>query len=186
MYQGGKLDPEGLFATIPSIVTVITGYLCCSWLVKQPFSTKTTLKLLLAGSATMAAGWFWGILYPLNKPLWTGSFVMFSAGCSVLLLALCFESAEVRKWQWPGRPLKIMGRNSIFLFVATGIFSRIIYKTHIGNIQDNPLVSLWIYEHIFLPWANPVNASFAFSLSCLLIWWIILYFMYRLRFFITI
>ena len=120
----------------------------------------------------------WGFSFPINKQLWTSSYVVFTAGWALLLLAVCYETIEVRGWKW-GRPFEIMGLNAIFLFVASGIVARILLKTHIGSGKSAPSTYTWIYENWFLPWAGPLNGSLAFALTTVLFWWLILYGMYR-------
>jgi len=178
LYKGGPFDPEGLLSTLPAVVTVLTGYFTGEWLRVQPIKTRTSLNLAIWGFRCVVIGRLWGFLFPLNKQLWTSSYVVFTAGWALLLLAACYETIEVRGWKW-GRPFEIMGVNAIFLFVASGIVARILLKTHIGTGANTPTTYTWIYENWFLPWAGPLNGSLAFSVTTVLFWWLILYGMYR-------
>jgi len=178
LYKGGPFDPEGLLSTLPAVVTVLIGYFTGEWLRVQQIKTRTSLNLAIWGFRCVVIGRLWGFLFPLNKQLWTSSYVVFTAGWALLLLAACYETIEVRDWKW-GRPFEIMGVNAIFLFVASGIVARILLKTHIGTGANAPTTYTWIYENWFLPWAGPLNGSLAFAVTAVLFWWLILYGMYR-------
>ncbi|MEG3839985.1 DUF5009 domain-containing protein [Microcoleus sp. herbarium14] len=178
LYKGGPFDPEGLFSTLPAIVTVLIGYFTGEWLRVQPIKTHTSINLAIGGLSCIVIGQLWGFSFPINKQLWTSSYVVFTAGWALLLLAACYETIEVRGWKW-GRPFEIMGLNAIFVFVASGIVARLLLKTHIGTGKSAPTTYTWIYENWFLPWAGPLNGSLAFAVTAVLCWWLILYGMYR-------
>ncbi|MEZ2238589.1 acyltransferase family protein [Microcoleus sp.] len=178
LYKGGPFDPEGLLSTLPAVVTVLIGYFTGEWLRVQQIKTRTSINLAICGLSCVIIGHLWGFSFPINKQLWTSSYVVFTAGWALLLLAVCYETIEVRGWKW-GRPFEIMGLNAIFLFVASGIVARILLKTHIGSGDSPPTTYTWIYENWFLPWAGPLNGSLAFAITAVLFWWLILYGMYR-------
>ena len=178
LYKGGPFDPEGLLSTLPAVVTVLTGYFTGEWLRVQQIKTRTSINLAICGLSCVVIGHLWGFLFPINKQLWTSSYVVFTAGWALLLLAACYETIEVRDWKW-GRPFEIMGVNAIFLFVASGIVARILLKTHIGTGANAATTYTWIYENWFVPWAGPLNGSLAFAVTAVLFWWLILYGMYR-------
>ncbi|MEP6516435.1 acyltransferase family protein [Microcoleus vaginatus] len=178
LYKGGPFDPEGLLSTLPAVVTVLIGYFTGEWLRVQQIKTRTSINLAICGLCCVVIGHLWGFLFPINKQLWTSSYVVFTAGWALLLLAFCYETTEVRNWKW-GRPFEIMGVNAIFLFVASGIVARILLKTHIGTGENAPTTYSWIYENWFVPWAGPLNGSLAFAVTAVLFWWLILYGMYR-------
>lgn len=178
LYKGGPFDPEGLLSTLPAVVTVLIGYFTGEWLRVQQIKTRTSINLAICGLSCVVIGHLWGFSFPINKQLWTSSYVVFTAGWALLLLAACYETIEVRDWKW-GWPFEIMGLNAIFLFVASGIVARILLKTHIGSGESAPSTYTWIYENWFLPWAGPLNGSLAFAVTAVLFWWLILYGMYR-------
>jgi predicted acyltransferase len=178
LYKGGPFDPEGLFSTLPAVVTVLIGYFTGEWLRVQQIKTRTSINLVIFGLSCVVIGSLWGFSFPINKQLWTSSYVVFTAGWALLLLGVCYETIEVRGWKW-GRPFEIMGLNAIFLFVASGIVARILLKTHIGSGENAPTTYTWIYENWFLPWAGPLNGSLAFAVTAVLFWWLILYGIYR-------
>lgn len=179
-------DPEGLLSTLPSVVTVLAGYFAGEWIRQQPIQSRTSLGMVLFGIGCLAAGFVWGWEFPINKKLWTSSYVLFTAGWALLLLAACYELIEVRKLRRWGWPFEVMGLNAIFAFVASVLLIKILVKTHIGNGEKAPSTYIWIYEHFFVPWAGSLNGSFLFAILTVLFWWVILYSMYCQRWFVKI
>ncbi|MBW4605300.1 MAG: DUF5009 domain-containing protein [Calothrix sp. FI2-JRJ7] len=186
IFKGGPFDPEGLFSTLPSVVTVLFGYFTGAWLRIQGIKSRTSVKLAIFGLICVIIGHFWGLIFPINKQLWTSSYVVYTAGWALLLLALCYELIEVRRLKRLGFPLEVMGLNAIFLFVGSGLFARILNKTQIGVGEKAPSTYTWIYEKLFASWAGAMNGSLFFAITIVLFWWVILYAMYRRRWFLKI
>jgi predicted acyltransferase len=186
LYKGGAFDPEGLFSTIPATVTVLFGYFTGSWLSSQPRKSRTSVNLIIFGLICLIIGQVWGFVFPINKQLWTSSYVVFTAGWALLLLALCYELIEVRGLRRWGFPLEVMGLNAIFVFIASGLLARILTKTSVGVGSNAVSTYTWIYEHIFSSWAGAMNGSLLFAITTVLFWWVILYWMYRHRWFFKI
>lgn len=190
LYKGDSYnsmgDPEGLFSTLPAVVTVLAGYFTGEWIRNQPVQSRTSLGMILFGIGCLGAGWAWGLTFPINKKLWTSSYVLFTAGWALLLLAACYELIEIRKLRRWGKPFEVMGLNAIFAFVASVLLIKILVKTHVGTGDKAPNTYTWIYEHFFLPWAGALNGSLLFAIVTVLFWWAILYGMYRQHWFVKI
>lgn len=186
LYKGGPFDPEGLFSTLPAVVTVLFGYFTGAWLRIQQVKSRTSVNLAIFGLISILIGHFWGLIFPINKQLWTSSYVVYTAGWALLLLALCYELIEVRGLKRLGFPLEVMGLNAIFLFVGSGLFARVLNKTQIGVGEKAPSTSAWIYENLFASWAGALNGSLFFAITMVLFWWVILYAMYRRRWFLKL
>lgn len=186
LLSGGKYDPEGLLSTLPAMVTVLIGYLTGDWLKKQPVTHQTSLNLTIIGLCNIIIGHFWGFIFPINKPLWTSSYVLVTAGWALILLAICYELIEVRRKRKWGFPFEVMGLNPIFLFVASGFVARILIYTKISQNGESISLKSWIYQNLFVSWAGEMNGSLAFAIANILIWWVVLYGMYRKRWFLKI
>ncbi|MEA5578586.1 acyltransferase family protein [Anabaena sp. UHCC 0451] len=186
LYKGGSFDPEGLFSTLPSVVTVFAGYFTGLWLQKQQIKTRTSINLVIVGLACLVIGILWGFVFPINKSLWTSSYVVYTAGWALLVLALCYELVEVRNLKKIGFPLEVMGLNAIFLFVGSGLFGRILMKTTVGTGENALSTKNWIYKYWFSSWAGDMNGSLLFAIANIVLWWFILYVMYRRRWFLKI
>lgn len=179
-------DPEGLFSTIPAVVTVLLGYFTGEWLRQQAIKSQTSMDLVLLGLSSLVVGQVWDFWFPMNKKLWTSSYTLFTAGWALLLLAACFEVIEVRKQRLWGKPFEIMGVNAIAIFIASVLAIKIMVKINIGSGENAPTTYNWIYEHIFASWAGGMNGSFLFAVVTLLFWWGVGYGMYRLGWFVKV
>jgi predicted acyltransferase len=190
LYKGDNFnslgDPEGLFSTIPAVVSVLLGYFIGEWLRKAPIKSRTSISLVLVGISFLVIGQVWGFWFPINKKLWTSSYVVFSTGWALLLLAACYELIEVRGLRRWGKPFEIIGLNAIFVFIASVLMIKVLVKTPIGAGEKAPNTYTWIYEHFFASWAGAMNGSLLFAIVTLLFWWLVVYVMYRKRWFVKI
>lgn len=179
-------DPEGLFSTIPAIVSVLAGYCTGQWIRKQPVRTRTSVGLALFGIGCLIIGWAWGWVFPINKKLWTSSYVIFTSGWALLLLAACYQLIEVRLIKRWSKPFEIMGLNAIALFVASVLLIKILVRTKISTGETAPSTFNWIYQNIFASWAGTFNGSLLFALITVLLWWAVAVLMYRQRWFLKV
>lgn len=179
-------DPEGLFSTIPAIASVMAGYFTGDWIRKQPVQTRTSIGLALFGIGCLIIGWAWGWVFPINKKLWTSSYVVFTSGWALLLLAGCYELIEVRLIRRWSKPFEIMGLNAIALFVASVLLIKILVRTKIGTGETAITTYNWIYQNIFASWAGTFNGSLLFALVTVLLWWVVAVIMYRQNWFIKV
>lgn len=190
LYKGDNYhsmgDPEGLFSTLPAVVSVLIGYFTGQWLRTQPQRSRTSMNMVLFGLSCLVVGEVWSYWFPINKKLWTSSYVLFTAGCALLLLAACYELIEVRHRRRWAMPFEVMGLNAIFVFVASVLLIKILVKTNVGTGENSPTTFAWINEHFFESWAGPLNGPLVFSILTVLFWWVILYGMYRQRWFLKI
>jgi len=178
LWQRGPFDPEGLLATLPASVTVLMGYFTGDWLRRQLFDRGTSLRMAIAGIACIVSGWLWGFGFPINKALWTSSFVLFSGGWALLLFAICYQLADVWNWRSWAFPFKVFGLNAIFLFFASGIVSRLLVRIPVRWQGDTLSLKMWLYKTIFQPLGN-MEGSLAFAIVTVVIWWFVLYGLYR-------
>lgn len=176
-------DPEGLLSTLPAVVTVLIGYFAGEWLRGRKAEAESSIQLALAGVSCVIVGHLWGFVFPINKQLWTSSYTVFTAGWALLLLAGLYYAIEVRRWCRWAWPFEVMGLNAIFLFVGSGMVARILIKTHVGAGEGAPSLYTWIYQKLFVPAAGQMNGSLAFALTTVLLWWLVLYALYRRRWF---
>jgi predicted acyltransferase len=182
MYKG-RFDPEGLLTTLPAVATVLIGYFAGAGVKRAPVGSRVTLALAAAGLVGLAAGWVWGLVFPINKALWTSAYVVYAAGWSLLLLAACYEIVEVRGLRRVGWPLQVLGVNAIALFFASGIVARLLLALRVG---DGRSLYQWLYDGLFVPWAGPLNGSLFFALATVALWWLALYALYRRGWFLRL
>jgi predicted acyltransferase len=179
-------DPEGLFSTIPAVVSVLAGYFTGEWIRKQAVKSSTSLGLALFGIGCLLSGWVWDTTFPISKKMWTSSFVVFTTGWALLLLAACYELIEVRRVRRWGKPFEVMGLNAIFVFIASVLLIKIVVKTSVGTGENAPSVYDWIYHNLFASWAGGFNGSLLLAIATLLLWLAVAYVMYWRRWFIRV
>lgn len=179
-------DPEGLFSTLPAVVSVLIGYFTGQWLRQQKPESHTSMDMVLFGLSFLVIGEFWNFWFPINKKLWTSSYVIFTAGFALLLLAACYELIDVRKRTKWSKPFEMFGLNAIFVFVSSVLLIKIFVKTHIGTGENAPSTYNWIYNNLFASWAGGLNGSLLFALLTVFFWWSVMYLMYRQRWFVKI
>ncbi len=164
--QARTWDPEGLLSTIPAVATVLIGCFAGDWLRSQRSAADKVRGMLTAGGLAIAAGLLWGIVFPINKPLWTSSYVVFTGGAALVALGLCYLSLDVKGHRRWGRPFYLFGINAIAAFFLSSLFARIIGTSWGGSASPKAVV----YEALFASWLGPQNASLAFALTFVLFW----------------
>jgi predicted acyltransferase len=182
-------DPEGLLSTIPAIATTILGMLCGHWLKTDRDTIKKVQGILAMGLAGVALGQLMNLWFPINKNLWTSSYVVFTAGCALLLLALCYWLIDHLGYKKPALPFVIFGVNPITVYVLSGIVAELIDLIRVGPVlPDGSRATLksYVYNHFFASWAGPMNGSLFFALSFVLLMFIPIWVLYRKRIFIKI
>jgi len=181
MYKGFGVpfDPEGLFSTLPAICTVLTGYYAGEMLGKGSASWNVALKLFLLGASATGLGLLWSIFFPLNKPLWTSSYVLYSAGIAMGVLALIYLISDVWKLQKWGLVFLVFGTNALFSYFLAGIWTRTMLNVKITSNEAEMTLYNWIYEKICVPVAGNMNGSLMFAILQVLLIWGIALILYR-------
>jgi predicted acyltransferase len=169
-------DPEGLFSTVPAVATVLLGLFAGSWLRSGRDPAVVTTGLFLAGNIGVVLGLMWHPLFPINKSLWTSSYVVFTAGIACHFLAVCYWLIDVKGYRRWAKPFIMFGVNAITAFFLSGIFARVI--TMIPAPGGTSLKG-FIYDTIFTPMLSPVNASLAYAIAFVLLWLGIMTLFYR-------
>src|SRR6185503_5195471 len=169
--QGKVYDPEGLLSTIPAIATALFGVLTGQWLRASKSQYEKVTGLFVAGACCVVIGWCWNPFFPINKALWTSSYVFFTAGLALQFLALCYWSIDIKGWKWWTKPFVIFGVNAIVLFVGSGVMARLMGLIKVPK-EDGTTQALqvWIYNHGYASWLAPNRASLAYAISFILLW----------------
>lgn len=185
--QAKVYDPEGLLSTIPAISTTIAGVLTGSWIRSQRDTVEKVAGLFFAGAICVAIGWSWNFFFPINKSLWTSSYVMFTAGIALQFLGLCYWLIDIKSYKRWTKPFLIFGVNALALFVFSGLLARIMGLIKTTRMNGKPgSLQTWIFEHLFLSWASPVNASLAYAIAYIFFWLFLMWLLYRKRIFIKV
>ncbi|MBN1163099.1 MAG: DUF1624 domain-containing protein [Candidatus Krumholzibacteriota bacterium] len=185
---GVPFDPEGLLSTLPAAVTVMFGYLSGSLIEACRERKGAWLIMILLGAGAVAAGKGWGLSFPVNKSLWTSSYVLYTAGIALLILAPLLWLTEMRGYRKWAKPLEVLGRNPLFLYILAGFWVKILVTlVRIPRAGGNYTSGYsWLYQSIFVPLAGPLNGSLLFALSHIALYGAVLTLLYRKNIFIKI
>ena len=181
-------DPEGLLSTIPAVVSVLIGYLAGMLIKQQSDKMQVIKQLVIYGAVFTAAGYVWGLVFPINKPMWTSSYVLYTAGQAALLFALLIYIIDVKGYKKWSNFFMVFGVNPLFIFALSGLWARALWllirwEDAEGNIVSG---SGWLYNNIFVPLAGNLNGSLLYAIAHVVFFWLIGYILYRNRIFIKV
>ena len=180
----GTSDPEGIVTTIPAIATSLLGLLAGDWLRGPRTGKAKVICMVLFGLAGVGAGKLWNLWFPINKSLWTSSFVLLTAGLALLCLAACYWVLDVKHWRWRGTTFfLVFGMNPIVAYVFAEMMSNSLYRLSTASGLTRQEV---LYQNGFEPFMSPANASLTYALCFTLACWAAMWMLYRKRILIKI
>lgn len=189
-----EYDPEGLLSTLPAVATTLLGVLTGRWLSTARPPAEKVCGLFAAGAVAMFLGKVWDPFFPINKALWTSSFVLWSAGLSLQILGLCawlIEVLGVRRW---AGPFVVFGANPIAAYVLSGIVGRLLTMVTVSGtlvrspvpVGGPPTVRAWLYAQFLTLGLDPTLTSLLWALAYVLFWLGVMAVLYRLKVFIRV
>lgn len=185
--QGKIYDPEGLLSTLPAIATTLLGVVSGQFLRSPKKQYEKISLLFVAGAVCVIIGWLWNLFFPINKSLWTSSYVLFTGGLAMQLLALCYWLIDIKGYRRWSKPFVVFGVNAIALFVGTGLMAKLMGLIKIPR-PDGSRIALktWIYNGLFTSWAPSYQASLLFAIAFVLLWLGLMWLLYRWKILIKI
>ena len=169
MGEGIPFDPEGLLSTLTSMVNVLAGFIVGKFIQKKGNTTSTVQVLGIAGIVLLALAYLWDLGFPINKKIWTSSYVLLTVGWDLLLLAGLIFLVEIQKLTRWTYFFQAFGCNPLILYVCSGVVVSIFSMIPVGDTTFKG----WIYANFFTSWLDPKNASFLFAISYMLLIWLI-------------
>ncbi len=180
-------DPEGLLSTMPAIATTLLGLLTGHLLRSGKDRLEIAGWMFVLGWAGILVGLVWNLALPINKNIWTSSYVVFTAGAALQFLGVCYWLIEIQGWRGWAFPGLVFGMNAIAVYVLSGILVDILLVTNVPAAGETTTsLYSWFYQHLFVPWAGPLNGSLAFALTYIVVLFGAMYMLYRKRIFIKI
>lgn len=179
---GIDFDPEGFLSTFPAVVNVVFGFLAGNYIKKHGNKFSTIIRLTIIGVVLLALAQVWNPFFPINKPIWTSSYVLYSVGWDLIIISvlmLLLEIFSIKKWAYF---FEVFGKNPLFIFALSGMLIKVI---HLIRINGEPLSSI-IYNNIFLSWLQDKNASLAFAIVYMLMLWGIGYVMDKKKIYVKV
>ena len=181
---GVTFDPEGLLSTIPAIASVLFGILAGEWLSSESSNSHKALGLAAAGLVLALAGCLLHPLLPMNKKIWTSTFVLFSGGVSLLAFSVLYWLLDIRRQHWWAPTALVLGTNAILAFVLSNVITTLTDRIHVG--AAGMTLHQWGYHYGFATWLQPVHASLAYAIVIVLLNIGIVYPLYRRRIFLRV
>jgi predicted acyltransferase len=172
-------DPEGLLGTLPAVATGLFGIRVGSWLKRKDRDENVKVSWMFTyGVIAVVAGLIWDLLFPINKALWTSSFVLYTGGLATIALAISYWLIDVQGHKRFTYPFVVFGANAITAYVLSGFIPHYMGMIKIGGAS--------IYQTLFVPYFSPVNASLASAIFTVAILWLVMWLFYIKKIFIKI
>ena len=181
--EGVAFDPEGVLSTLPAITNVTLGWLAGKWIREKGKEYEGLTKLLLVGVVLVALALAWHPFFPINKKLWTGSFVLLTVGIDCIILAVLIyitDFLQQRKW---GYFFEVFGKNPLFIYLLSEVGAILLWFFGVGE-NYQPLYS-WIFENVFSR-AGMYFGSFLFAISFMLICWLVGYILDKRKIYVRV
>jgi predicted acyltransferase len=182
-----RWDPEGILSTAPATATTLAGVLTGHWMRAARSPLTRLAGLFIAGSLCLLLGVIMGVWFPINKNLWTSSYVVFTAGMAFNSLGVCYWLVDVRQYKRWATPFVMYGTNAILAYMLSTLMAKVMILWRVTQ-ADGTKVALrrYIFENYFLRLASPINASLLYAVAYVLFWLAITAILYRKRIFIKI
>ncbi|KAF0150321.1 MAG: heparan-alpha-glucosaminide N-acetyltransferase [Ignavibacteria bacterium] len=180
-------DPEGLLSTLPAISTGLIGILLGTFLKGSLDSIQKTAWIFFFGNVGLMTGIIWDMYFPMNKALWTSSYVIFTAGMALNVFGMCYWLADVKKITWWTKSFVVYGMNAITVYVLSGVLSVMLSRiSWINEAGIKVTVKSFLYNTFFTPYLTPINASLAWALFYVLFWLGIMWIFYKKKIFLKV
>lgn len=181
-----SFDPEGLLSTLPAIATALTGVLTGTWIRKKIDENTKVIWMMVVGNFLLLISMFWDMWFPINKGLWTSSYVVYTTGMALIIFSMCYFLIDIQNITWWTKPFLIYGTNAITVFFLSGILGRLMNIIEVS--YNGKMISLkgYLYKTFFVPYFSPINASLAWAIVFVVFWLGIMYIFYRKKIFIKI
>lgn len=187
MYKGEGMpfDPEGLMSTLPAIVQVILGYMVGDYIIKKGKTPEMLNGLFVAGIGFLIAGFCWDMVFPINKKIWTSSYVVYTTGLAMITIATMIYIIEFKNIRGGlSKFFDVFGKNALFVFALSAFLPKGFALIRLGN-GVNPWN--WLYKKVLIhtPGA-PENGSLLYAICVILFMWAICYWMDKKKIYVKV
>jgi predicted acyltransferase len=165
-----EFDPEGLLSTIPAIVTVLLGTIAGDWLRTSRTIVRKSMGIFIVSLPLMVIGLLLDPIFPINKALWTSSYVLFTAGLALLVFGVCFVLIEGFRWKRWAWPFLVLGSNAIAVYVGSSLMEKLLLIIGVSDGGTSVSPVAYLYRHLLSPVAGPTWGSLIYPILLILIW----------------
>jgi predicted acyltransferase len=187
LHGGHALDPTGLFSSIPAVVHVLWGYLLGRMISLKADRKDLVLSMFILGIPPILAAQVWDYFFPINKTLWTSSYVLYTTGWAFITLAFfiwLMDIKQIKKWAYP---LLVFGINPLFAYIFASLWVKVVaYWMVIPSGGKNISIQEWLYDSVCVPLAGNLNGSLLYSILTMIFYWAILSVLYNKKIYIKI
>ena len=164
-------DPEGLLSTVPAFATCISGILAGTWLRSSRDHYEKVAGLLVAGTVLLSCGLLWNTVFPINKQLWTSSYVLYTSGLALLVFGVLYWWIDIMGHRRGTLPFAVYGTNALIVFAMSGLLARTLNAIHVTDATGHAVnIKAWLWGSVFEPaFASPYNASLAHAVAYVLL-----------------
>ncbi|HXZ81593.1 MAG TPA: DUF5009 domain-containing protein [Terriglobales bacterium] len=181
-----RFDPEGLLSNIPAVATCLVGVFVGD-LLRASYSAMIKLRwLIIAGVLGLVLGKIWDLSFPINKNLWTSSYVIFTAGFAMVMLGICYWLVDIKRWRGWSRPFQFMGMNPLALYALSMLVAEFSYIVRVRFQGRMIPLKVYIFDQFYRPIASPDAASALYGLTYVLTFLILGWILYRQKIFIRV
>lgn len=186
-FHGVTFDQTGLLASFPSVAHVLLGYITGRLIDQSKNKMHAVRSLVIYGIAGVLIGIAWGFIFPINKPLWTSSYVVYTSGLAMLLLGFFLWIIDIKGFKKWTHPLRVFGMNPLFLYVFS-VFLAITLRIKVAHSLSGELISIteWLYTRCYQSLAGNMNGSLLYALSFGILCWLIGWVLYHKKIYIKI
>jgi predicted acyltransferase len=192
--EGVPFDPEGLLSTIPAIVQVVFGYYAGQYIQVKGKNFEMLTNLLVAGIIFTLAGLMWGLSFPINKKIWTSSYVLYTTGLGLMTIGVMIYLIEFREVKgWWSSFFDAFGKNPLFIFVLSGFLPRIValFRWQDGvSDTGNPVyinAFSWFYKYVCNPIAaDPRIGSLLYAICMITFYWLLAWWLDKRKIYIKV
>jgi predicted acyltransferase len=180
-------DPEGFLSTIPAISTCLSGVLLGHFLRTKKSDAEKVAWITTSGAFFIVLGFIWSIFFPMNKSIWTSSYVVYTSGLALLFFGFCYWVVDVQGYKKWATPFVVYGMNAITVFAGSGLMVKALSLIKIAGPDGKELTPQgYFYQTMLVPYFEPNDASLIYALLFITLWLGILWVLYRYKIFIKI
>lgn len=173
--EGVAFDPEGILSTLPAIVNVLAGYLAGRFIRDRGTGRSTIVTLVLGGAVCIVLALWWNTVFPINKKIWTSSFVLCTVGIDLGVLALLVYAVPHAQQRRSTYFFEVLGRNALVVYLLSEVGQKVLDLVHIGQQS----LFGWLYAVGFAPWAGDKPGALLYAVVYMLGCWTVAYAMDR-------
>lgn len=194
--EGVPFDPEGIMSTFPAVANMVFGYFVGNYIITKGKTYEMLANLFVVGCVFVVLGWCWDLVLPINKKIWTSSYVLFTVGLATLTLAILVFGIEFKdkRGAWT-RFFDVFGKNPLFLYILSSFFpklQRLIRWDDVDPVDGKTIHTAplgWWYNHVCYPLSLPLDprlSAVLYAVTLIAVYWVVAYYLNKRKVYIRV